>query len=368
MSGCSYSRSLTHVEIHLHHERAGQDLPARLRCLSGHLALVSLRREDRRHRRERRPASRRCSGSWPVSTRILPARRRCRPATPWASWPRSRSSTPRRPCSGTSKRASRRCGRCSRASTKSTRSSARRLTPEEMDKVLEEQARVQDAIEAAGAWDLDSKLEHAMDALRLPPPDADVDQALRRRAPARRAVPAAAAVARSAPPRRADQPSRRRVGRLARALPARVQRVGRRDHARPLLPRQRRRLDPRARSHQGVSRGKATTPPGSTRSSSGWRSKRSRRPSGSGRCSASSSGSACRRERGRPRARRASTPTNNCWPKTRRRGSIASRSTFRPGRGSATSSSKRAICARATATCCSSTTSTSRCRAAASSA
>jgi sulfate-transporting ATPase len=48
------------------------------------------------------------------------------------------------------------------------------LSPEEMDKVLEEQARVQDAIDAAGAWDLDSKLEHAMDALRLPPPDADV--------------------------------------------------------------------------------------------------------------------------------------------------------------------------------------------------
>src|SRR5262245_3713104 len=51
---------------------------------------------------------------------------------------------------------------------------AEELTPEETDKVLEEQARVQDAIEAAGAWDLDSKLEHAMDALRLPPPDADV--------------------------------------------------------------------------------------------------------------------------------------------------------------------------------------------------
>jgi ATP-binding cassette ChvD family protein len=48
------------------------------------------------------------------------------------------------------------------------------LSPEEMDKVLEEQSKVQDAIEAAGAWDLDSKLEHAMDALRLPPPDADV--------------------------------------------------------------------------------------------------------------------------------------------------------------------------------------------------
>jgi energy-dependent translational throttle protein EttA len=48
------------------------------------------------------------------------------------------------------------------------------LSPEQMDKVLEEQAKVQDAIEAAGAWDLDSKLDHAMDALRLPPPDADV--------------------------------------------------------------------------------------------------------------------------------------------------------------------------------------------------
>jgi sulfate-transporting ATPase len=48
------------------------------------------------------------------------------------------------------------------------------MSPEEMEKVLEEQAKVQDAIEAAGAWDLDSKLEHAMDALRLPPGEADV--------------------------------------------------------------------------------------------------------------------------------------------------------------------------------------------------
>jgi len=48
------------------------------------------------------------------------------------------------------------------------------LSPEEMDKVLEEQGRVQDRIEAANGWDLDSRLELAMDALRLPPPDADV--------------------------------------------------------------------------------------------------------------------------------------------------------------------------------------------------
>ncbi len=48
------------------------------------------------------------------------------------------------------------------------------LSPEEMDKVLEEQGKVQDRIEAANGWDLDSRVELAMDALRLPPADADV--------------------------------------------------------------------------------------------------------------------------------------------------------------------------------------------------
>jgi energy-dependent translational throttle protein EttA len=48
------------------------------------------------------------------------------------------------------------------------------LSPEEMDKVLEEQGKVQDRIEAANGWDLDSRIELAMDALRLPPGDAEV--------------------------------------------------------------------------------------------------------------------------------------------------------------------------------------------------
>jgi ATP-binding cassette ChvD family protein len=47
-------------------------------------------------------------------------------------------------------------------------------TDEEMNTLLEEQGKLQDRIEAAGAWDLDRKLEIAMDALRLPPGDADV--------------------------------------------------------------------------------------------------------------------------------------------------------------------------------------------------
>jgi len=48
------------------------------------------------------------------------------------------------------------------------------LSPEAMDKVLEEQGRLQDKIDAVNAWEIDSQLELAMDALRCPPPDADV--------------------------------------------------------------------------------------------------------------------------------------------------------------------------------------------------
>jgi len=43
-----------------------------------------------------------------------------------------------------------------------------------MDKLLARQARVQEQIDAHDLWNLDNKIEIAMDALRLPPPDADV--------------------------------------------------------------------------------------------------------------------------------------------------------------------------------------------------
>jgi ATP-binding cassette ChvD family protein len=48
------------------------------------------------------------------------------------------------------------------------------LSPDEMDKVLAEQGRVQDRIDQVGAWEIDSKIEMAMDALRCPPGEADV--------------------------------------------------------------------------------------------------------------------------------------------------------------------------------------------------
>jgi energy-dependent translational throttle protein EttA len=48
------------------------------------------------------------------------------------------------------------------------------MEPDEMEALLEEQAKVQDAIETAEGWDLDRRLEIAMDAMRLPPGDAEV--------------------------------------------------------------------------------------------------------------------------------------------------------------------------------------------------
>ena len=48
------------------------------------------------------------------------------------------------------------------------------MEPEEMDKLIERQGQVQELMDAKGAWDLDSKLEMAMDALRCPSGDTPV--------------------------------------------------------------------------------------------------------------------------------------------------------------------------------------------------
>jgi ATP-binding cassette ChvD family protein len=51
---------------------------------------------------------------------------------------------------------------------------AEELGEDEMSALLEEQAKLQDRIDAAGAWELDRTLEIAMDALRVPPGDTEV--------------------------------------------------------------------------------------------------------------------------------------------------------------------------------------------------
>ncbi len=51
-----------------------------------------------------------------------------------------------------------------------------KLTPEESEKLNNELGRLQDLIDAHDLWELDHQVEMAMDALRLPPPDAPVDK------------------------------------------------------------------------------------------------------------------------------------------------------------------------------------------------
>jgi sulfate-transporting ATPase len=48
------------------------------------------------------------------------------------------------------------------------------MTPEEMEKLIEKQGAIQEKIEAANGWEIDAKLERAMDALRCPPGDSPV--------------------------------------------------------------------------------------------------------------------------------------------------------------------------------------------------
>lgn len=46
------------------------------------------------------------------------------------------------------------------------------ISPEDMEKLIEKQGKIQERIEAQDGWELDSKLEQAMDSLRCPPEDA----------------------------------------------------------------------------------------------------------------------------------------------------------------------------------------------------
>ena len=48
------------------------------------------------------------------------------------------------------------------------------LSPKDMEKLLDKQGKLQEKIEACGAWELDNKIEVAMDALRCPPGDQNI--------------------------------------------------------------------------------------------------------------------------------------------------------------------------------------------------
>lgn len=50
------------------------------------------------------------------------------------------------------------------------------MTPEEMDKLIQRQSELQEEMDSRNIWDLESRLEMAMDALRCPPPDKPVNE------------------------------------------------------------------------------------------------------------------------------------------------------------------------------------------------
>ncbi|MEX2230682.1 MAG: energy-dependent translational throttle protein EttA [Cyclobacteriaceae bacterium] len=47
--------------------------------------------------------------------------------------------------------------------------------PNAMDKLIQKQGQIQEKLDASGAWEIDHKLERAMDALRCPPPDTNIE-------------------------------------------------------------------------------------------------------------------------------------------------------------------------------------------------
>ena len=131
------------------------------------------------------------------------------------------------------------------------------------DELMTEMGKLQEELDHANAWDLDSQLEQAMDALRCPPPDADVtvlSGGERRRVALCKLL---LEPARPAAARRAHQPPRRRERAVAGAAPGEVRRHRRRRHPRPVLPRQRRPVDPGARPRPRLSlRGQLLDLPG----------------------------------------------------------------------------------------------------------
>ena len=114
--------------------------------------------------------------------------------------------------------------------------------------------------------------------------------AVRRRASPRGAVPPPAVTPRPPAPRRADQPPRRRIGRLAREVPRRLRRHGRGDHPRPVLPRQRRRSGSWNWIEGAGSRSRATIRAGSSRSRPAWSARNAATTPRSARWPANSSG------------------------------------------------------------------------------
>jgi ATPase subunit of ABC transporter with duplicated ATPase domains len=219
------------------------------------------------------------------------------------------------------------------------------------EETAEEFGRIQAKIEAADAWNLDTQLEYAMDALRLPPGDADVGKLSggerRRVALCRLLLSAPDLLLLDEPTNHLDAES---VAWLEQHLSEYKGAIVAVTHDRYFL-------DNVAGWILELDRGKgsptkATTRAGSSRSRRGWLRKSASKRVASGRSRPSSNGCGrTRRANGRSR-RRASRATRSSSPKSATSSSTRSRSTSRRGHASARRCCARTTCARASVTAC----------------
>ena len=123
-------------------------------------------RQDRRPRRERRRQVARSSGSWPGWTRTSRARRSPAEGTRIGYLPQEPQLDPSKNVLQHVEEAV--------AEKRKILQRYEEISANYSDDTADEFARLQDQIDAQNLWDLDTQVELAMDALRLPPGDADV--------------------------------------------------------------------------------------------------------------------------------------------------------------------------------------------------
>ena len=211
----------------------------------------------------------------------------------------------------------------------------------DFDKLLDEQAQVQERIDTLDLWNLDNKIEIAMDALRLPPDDADVTKLSggekRRVALCRILLEQPDMLLLDEPTNHLDAESVDWLEHFLDDFPGTVVAI---THDRYFL-------DNVAKWILELDRGKGIRTRGTTpvvaraeaRAAQAGGEDRVGAPAHA--CSASSSGCAWPRARGRRRARRASRSSRSCRSRTRATRCSRTRSPFRHRRGSATTSSSR---------------------------
>ncbi|MEJ7710921.1 MAG: ATP-binding cassette domain-containing protein [Pyrinomonadaceae bacterium] len=230
---------------------------------------------------------------------------------------------------------------------------AEAMSDDEMAALLERQGVVQDKLDAANAWDLDARLEMAMDALRCPDPEISV-QVLS--GGERRRVALCRLLLQKPDILLLDEPTNHLDAESVAWLEHHLQRYAGTVIA---VTHDRYFLDNVAGWILELDRGQGIPWQGNYSSwleQKGQRLQREEKPRASCRrlCSASLSGFACRPREDRRRAKRASIPTKRCSTKTDKRPPLkVSKSTFRRGRVSETSWSKPKALVKLTAiNCC----------------